>query len=90
MTYPRDHQGRTEDLPAVRVLFDGGVDVEHTFISLQADDFAVELDHIRARTGQVNGLCGANYPRALSMAIGSRFGTVLLRVELHEHAPPVP
>jgi hypothetical protein len=74
----------------MRVLFEGGVDVEYTFISLQADDLNVEVDHIRAREGQVNGLCGAVYPGALSMAIGSRFATVPLRVELHEQAPPVP
>lgn len=69
------------------VLFDGDVHVHYRFIWLAtADDPLPEGD---SRAGQSNGLCGAAIPGALDMVTGLHTGSVPVRVEALDAAPPL-
>lgn len=74
----------------VTVLFDDEVPVHYGFINLRPDDVEVDLDHLSARGGQANGLCGAAFDGQLHMVTGLHTGPVPLRVELHPAQPPLP
>ena len=69
------------------VLFDGEMPVQYRYIYLhpanddQPDGFG--------RDGQLNGLCGASIPGALSMTTGLHSGEVPLRVEALDAEPEV-
>jgi hypothetical protein len=71
-----------------RVLLDQQVSVEYGQLYVLSDEDS-DRDLERAFAGQVNGLCGAAIPGCMFLKTGLRFGTVGLRVELHEPEPPL-
>ncbi|MET0789394.1 MAG: hypothetical protein ABWY33_09140 [Cellulomonas sp.] len=72
----------------MRVLFDGDVHVHYGYLAVEPDDGPAEILG-RSRAGQRNGLCGAAVAGRLSMVTGLHTGSVPVRVESHEAAPPV-
>lgn len=67
-------------------LFDGELHVHYGFINVfpEGGDPPSDL----GRSGQVNGLCGAAEPGALSLITGLHTGAVPFRLEVHEAEPP--
>ncbi|GEL99296.1 hypothetical protein [Cellulomonas terrae] len=70
----------------MRVLYDDLVDVDYGFLEL-GPDYARHEYFLESRGGQRNGLCGAQVPGHLTMAIGLNDGEVPVRVEVHEVVP---
>ena len=69
------------------VLLDSDINVHYGFLWLApADDALPEGD---PRAGQTNGLCGAAVPGALGMVTGLHTGSVPVRVEALDVAPPL-
>jgi hypothetical protein len=73
---------------AVRVLFDGVVQVDHGQLYLTAEDADVPVPDL-AFAGQRNGLCGAAVPGALYLMTGLQYGGVAFTVQRHDVEPPV-
>ncbi|MFN8079798.1 MAG: hypothetical protein U0Q19_09535 [Kineosporiaceae bacterium] len=69
------------------VLLDGIVHVHYGSHQLGFDGETPDL--MQARTGQVNGLCGGEVPRMLSMITGLHTGAIPFRIELHQQTPAV-
>ena len=78
MTTPREG--------AVRVLFDGEMQVQYAFLHLLPWNTEY-YELISARGGQANGLCGAAQPGVLAMATGLHTGSVPVRVEALDRTP---
>ncbi|NKY38624.1 hypothetical protein HGA02_03525, partial [Cellulomonas septica] len=57
-------------------------------MAVEPFDAGVTAELIEGRGGQRNGLCGAAFPGALSFVVGLHTGSVPVRIELHDDAPP--
>jgi hypothetical protein len=69
------------------VVYDGPVFVEYGQASLAGESGPAEFDEMFA--GQVQGLCGTAVPGLVQLITGTHTGDVVMRVELHDSAPPV-
>jgi len=72
----------------VPAVVDQELSVEYGFVDLMSGDRRVE-ELLAARGGQVNGLCGATYPGALSMMTGRHTGDVPFTVSITQDEPPL-
>ena len=85
MTTPGGDRG--DDL-RVEILFDEPMPVHYGFVNLVHGE--VDGDRIGSeRTGQANGLCGAQVPGQLNLVTGLHTGEVPFRVEWWDAEPPV-
>jgi hypothetical protein len=73
----------------MRTLFDGGFSVDYGQGYVMCFDADWDGDMNAAFYGQANGLCGAGVPGALWLITGTNYGTVSMRVEAYDEAPPV-
>jgi hypothetical protein len=72
---------------AVQVLYDGEMLVQYGFLHLLPWNTEF-YDLTSARGGQANGLCGAARPGVLAMTTGLHTGSMPVRVEALDGAPP--
>ncbi|MBO3083014.1 hypothetical protein [Cellulomonas fengjieae] len=72
----------------MRVLLDELVSVDYGFMTIEPFGGALSPKLSESRGGQRNGLCGAALPGALSFVVGLNTGSVPVRIELHDDAPP--
>ncbi|MEV6493954.1 hypothetical protein AB0M20_35820, partial [Actinoplanes sp. NPDC051633] len=71
------------------ILLDTSIFVHYRFLNLHSESADHEADPGVGMRGQVNGLCGAAVPGALSMVTGTHTGDVHVTIELHEAEPPL-
>ncbi|GEM_PF-713022 len=72
----------------MRVLLDQSVGVHYGYMAIEPFGAGLTAELLQARGGQRNGLCGATFPGALSFVVGLHTGSVPVRIELHDDAPP--
>jgi hypothetical protein len=72
----------------VQVLFDDTIQVSHHLLTLSPVGGELPAPD-NAAGGQRNGLLGAAIDGALVMSIGSQYGSIPIRIEVMDSAPPI-